>query len=501
VLEVGAIYGQVLRELKSECYDEALKDLDTIDALATRPEDKAESLNLRGVVLTRECEYEGAEAALRRALEIKPKFWNASFNLAEIPFLRKDWAEARRRFEAMVADGNNEMENDPRQLIQYKILLTCVLDGEGQLADRMMKELERAKKSPAFYYARAAVARQGEKPKEAKDWIVLAEQQFPATLNKLYAESFYEIGWEEKPAGEAREGFEIISTAEAAARRQAAAQAKFAQAENAFLEGRTETALTCLQQVDESVPGQAPVYNLRGEILMEQKKLDEAQAVLREALAVNPKFREAEYNLAQVAFRKKQYQQSRDQLELLFGQTPGGGQNQAAQLIKFEVFLTFLLEKKESQAQQMMNQFKFTGETPALYYAQAAWAFQHANPDRGNDWVASARKIYSPALNVIFAEPFYDLGWLESRPRAITRTTEAPAETSAATSTGLSPEMSVSSPDWTPNALLSMNNWSKTKQTNMVTGASFSRTAPPILFALPNELENSGALPSIFDSH
>jgi hypothetical protein len=53
-------------------------------------------------------------------------------------------------------------------------------------------------------------------------------------------------------------------------------------------------------------------------------------------------------------------------------------------------------------------------DTPALYYAQAAWEFKHNNPDKGNDWVASARKIYSPASNIVFADSFYDLGWLQT---------------------------------------------------------------------------------------
>ena len=61
-----------------------------------------------------------------------------------------------------------------------------------------------------------------------------------------------------------------------------------------------------------------------------------------------------------------------------------------------------------------MEQFQFTGDTPALYYAQAAWEFKHNNPDKASDWIASAKKIYSPALNSVFADSFYDLGWMQS---------------------------------------------------------------------------------------
>jgi hypothetical protein len=93
---------------------------------------------------------------------------------------------------------------------------------------------------------------------------------------------------------------------------------------------------------------------------------------------------------------------------------PGGDKNQAAQIIKFKIFLTLLLEGKDSRAQKMMEQFQFTGDTPALYYAQAAWEFKHNNTAKANDWIVSAKKIYSPALNLVFADSFYDVGWLQA---------------------------------------------------------------------------------------
>src|SRR5207245_7690509 len=71
-----------------------------------------------------------------------------------------------------------------------------------------------------------------------------------------------------------------------------------------------------------------------------------------------------------------------------------------------------------------MDEFQFTGDTPALYYAQAAWEFQHNNPEKASDWTASANKIYSSALNSVFADAFYDVGWMQ-RPAAATMPTPA----------------------------------------------------------------------------
>src|SRR3712207_8377652 len=59
--------------------------------------------------------------------------------------------------------------------------------------------------------------------------------------------------------------------------------------------------------------------------------------------------------------------------------TSGADKDQAAQLIKFKIYLTLLLEGKDSRAQKMMEQFQFTGDTPALYYAQAARSEEHTS--------------------------------------------------------------------------------------------------------------------------
>src|SRR5438034_874731 len=75
--------------------------------------------------------------------------------------------------------------------------------------------------------------------------------------------------------------------------------------------------------------------------------------------------------------------------------------------------MTYLMEGKESRAHSMMEEFQFTGDTPALYYAQAAWEYKHNNAQKAEDWTNSANKIYSPALNGVFADAFYDVGWLQ----------------------------------------------------------------------------------------
>ncbi|MEP6602381.1 MAG: tetratricopeptide repeat protein [Spartobacteria bacterium] len=409
--ELEAMYDKAFREFDTNNFVEALKSLDAIDA---RQPDLAESQNLRGVILMREGIYDKAEGALQEALRIDPKFWNARFNLAEIPFLQKNWAEARKRFEDFLSNNVSELQGEAAQLIQYKVLLTFLLEGKENMVDSILAKFELSPDTPAVHYANAAIALQKKNTKEAKDWMTAAEKNFSPQLNKLFAESLYEVGWLEKQAGQSRAAIELTTATERAAKSAAFSRSRFEQAQQAFLQRDFATARKFIDEADAASPNQVATLNLRGEILMEQKEFDDAEATFKKALKVDPKFRQSQYNLAQLPFKKKDYAKARERFETLFSQTPGGDKNQAAQVIKFKIFMTLLLEGKESRAQKMMEQFQFTGDTPALYYAQAAWEFKHNNPNKATDWIASAKKIYSPSLNVVFSDSFYDLGWMQS---------------------------------------------------------------------------------------
>jgi Flp pilus assembly protein TadD len=424
--ELDSMYDKAFREFSAANYEQALKELDAIDA---RQADLAESQNLRGVILMRQAKYDEAEAALQKALATDPKFWNARFNLAEIPFLRKEWAEARKRFEGLLQGGTAELQGEAAQLIQYKILLTYLLEGKENMVDSILAKFELTPDTPAVTYSNAAVAFQHKKEQEAKDLIAAAEKKFSPQLNKLFAESFYEIGWMQKPAGQTRVALEITTAAEKAQKAKAMAAEKFDQAEQAFRQRDYTAAKKLIEEADAADPNQPATLNLRGEILLAQKDFDGAENAFKQAAKIDPKFREAQYNLAQIPFKKKEYTKARDRFEALFNNTPapGGDKNQASQIIKFKIYLTLLLEGKDSRAQKMMEQFQFTGDTPALYYAQAAWEFKHNNAAKAKDWIDSARKIYSPALNLVFADSFYDVGWLQ-QPQNVASTPVTPSK-------------------------------------------------------------------------
>src|SRR5438046_4221051 len=201
--------------------------------------------------------YDKAEAALLEAVRIDPKFWNARFNLAEIPFLKKDWPEARDRFQKLLSANVSELEGDAAQLIQYKILLTYLLEGKENMVDSILAKFELSPDTPAVHYANAAIALQRKNAKEAKDWVTTAEKNFSPQLNKLFAESLYEIGWLEKQAGQTRAALELNSATERAAKSKAFARSRVEQARQAYQQRDFSTALKFVDEANTADPNQA----------------------------------------------------------------------------------------------------------------------------------------------------------------------------------------------------------------------------------------------------
>lgn len=439
-ISVTASYDEAIAAYRAGNYEQALNCLDKLEALDLKPPTHAEVQNLRALILMRECDYEAAESVLEGALELDPSLSNAKFNLAEIPFMNRDWVEARKRFERILVEESGDLGTDVRELVRFKIFLTFLLERNDAAAEEAMKNWEQTR--PAVYYARAAIARNHGREEEARKWQIEAISKFGEATNKLYAESFYEVGWEQRPMTQRREDFAISSASE---RTQLEAGKALDKAASDVSSGHFENALTSLAHAEEQLPQQGLSHNMRAEILIKQGKLDQAESELRTALEIDPKLSGAAYNLAAIYFKRQQFSQARDQLEKLFA---AATEPQSQQFLKYKVFLSFLLEGSEYQAELMMKRFTYTAETPAVYYAHAAWSFQHGEADRGKDWVQTAERLYSPALNLIFADDFYQLHWLS-------RSSDEPGSSKAASTIATLPDppaslsMPMNSSNWT----------------------------------------------------
>lgn len=184
---------------------------------------------------------------------------------------------------------------------------------------------------------------------------------------------------------------------------------------NAYRSKDLKTAKAKIDEAEKIQPGTTAAANLSGAINMELEQYDAAKADFERALAVDPAFFPALFNLTEIPFQQKKYAESRSMLQ---GLKTDDSSNK--ELIQYKVYLTYLLEGNDAEAQKRLEAIKFPSDTPAYYFAHAAWEFAHDNRNEAQSWIQSSGRIFQPRQNAIFAETLEELGWL-------TRQAPAPA--------------------------------------------------------------------------
>ena len=183
-----------------------------------------------------------------------------------------------------------------------------------------------------------------------------------------------------------------------------------------------------VQKADSSYQ-QTPVsLNILGAIAIEERKFDQGRALCLQALNQNPRFFPARFNIAEIPFVQGKYAEARAMYERLQQDEPKDD------LLKFRIFLTYLLEKNDAQAREQLDQIPIINDTPISFYANAAWDFAHGDQVGAKKWLSSGLRTFPPIRHVNFVEVFYDIGWLKREDLSIkpeAAATDTPAGTPA----------------------------------------------------------------------
>src|SRR5205809_7929421 len=83
------------------------------------------------------------------------------------------------------------------------------------------------------------------------------------------AESLYEVGWLQKPAGQGRASLPLTTAAERSEKTKALARSRFEQAQQALRQRDFATARKLIDEADQTEANQPATLNLRGEISKE----------------------------------------------------------------------------------------------------------------------------------------------------------------------------------------------------------------------------------------
>lgn len=146
------------------------------------------------------------------------------------------------------------------------------------------------------------------------------------------------------------------------------------------------------------------VLNLKGAALTKKKDFAGAQAAFNSALEAAPGMFAARFNLHEIDFLQGKYSEAGQGFSEMLQNDPSN------ELLGFKVFMSQLKSGDKDSAQKTLSRIRYPGDTPAWYFAQAAWLLDKGENDRASDYLAGARYIF-PGKTELYEESFADLGW------------------------------------------------------------------------------------------
>jgi tetratricopeptide (TPR) repeat protein len=188
-------------------------------------------------------------------------------------------------------------------------------------------------------------------------------------------------------------------------------QATLESAMRSFAARDFKNALALVDKADRSYQATCFSVNVRAAVAIEEKKFDEGREYCVKALQLNPKFFPALFNLAEIPFMQGKYAEARLTYEKLIDDPDN------ADLVKFRLILTYILEKNDERAKELIDKIPLLNDTPIYYYAHAAWEFAHENKKEAESYLNSAETVFPKSKLANFVDVFYDLGWMK-RPAA-----------------------------------------------------------------------------------
>ena len=160
----------------------------------------------------------------------------------------------------------------------------------------------------------------------------------------------------------------------------------------------------------EAAPQNAGALGLRGSIYAEKKQWDPAKKDYEAALKLDPTNVQMKFNLAELDFMQKNYDDARSGFVALQGDPNMGD------LAAYKVFLCDLFGFNEKIASSELDAFNQVGSNPSYYFANAAWSLYHHKTEEARNWLLSAAKIYEPPKFRQYAASLIALGYMPLPP-------------------------------------------------------------------------------------
>ncbi len=171
-----------------------------------------------------------------------------------------------------------------------------------------------------------------------------------------------------------------------------------AQALSAFEAENYDEALKYLDAALTFAPKSPFVLNLRGAVFTKKKDFEAARKNFEAAVAIDPQFFPARFNLGEVLFLEGRYEEALSFFELL------NSNYLRNELIQFKLIILFALTDRREDAARTLQRLRFPGETPAWYYSHAAFRALEGDKRDSRRYLKAARAIFPESQLSLYEE-------------------------------------------------------------------------------------------------
>lgn len=166
---------------------------------------------------------------------------------------------------------------------------------------------------------------------------------------------------------------------------------------------KNDEALAKLETLQKKLPDDPLILNLIGSVYSKKKDYLAAESYFRKSVKKSPGFFPALYNIGEILFLEKKYTEAREHFQAM------RGSDTRNELLQFKVVLCDLALNDTERAKKVMNAIKYPGDSPAWYYAHAAYENKTGNNKKAREYVAGAKYIFGPKTS-LFDETFEAAG-------------------------------------------------------------------------------------------
>jgi len=166
---------------------------------------------------------------------------------------------------------------------------------------------------------------------------------------------------------------------------------------------KNDEALAKLEILQKKLPDDPLILNLIGSVYSKKKDYLAAESYFRKAVKKSPRFFPALYNIGEILFLEKKYTEARAHFQAM------RSSDTRNELLQFKVVLCDLALNDTESAKKVMNAIKYPGDSPAWYYANAAYENHAGNKKKAREYVAGAKYIFGPKTS-LFDETFESAG-------------------------------------------------------------------------------------------